>query len=106
MFFGREETLTKNDPRLPGGLMDRVSPWKLIEYNHSLECREGGYCFYGLEEPNLADTFFAPQTLSLLSDLPRNTFKTVAFVQRFFDHPDGLHGLRGTYYGFRIYFFV
>ncbi len=82
--------------------MDRVTPLKVIEYIHSLECREGGYCFYGLEEPNLADTFFATRTLSLLSALPPNPFKTVAFVQRFFDHADGLPGLWGTYYGLRV----
>jgi hypothetical protein len=94
--------MTGNDPRISGGVMDRVSPSKVIDYIHSLECAEGGYCFYGLEEPNLADTFFAIQTLALLSNSPQNPLKTIAFVQRFFDHPHGLPGLWGTYYGLRI----
>ncbi len=82
--------------------MNAINPNRVAEYVHSLECPSGGFCFYGLDEPNLADTFFATHTLSLLSRAPIASERTVAFVRRFFQLPLGEGSLWGIYYGLRV----
>jgi hypothetical protein len=83
-------------------VMKAINPDRVVEYVHSLECPSGGFCFYGLDEPNLADTFFATYTLSLLSRAPIASERTIAFVRRFFQLPLGEGALWGIYYGLRV----
>jgi len=71
-------------------------------YVHSCQCPGGGFCFYGLDEPNLADTFFAARTLALLSRAPLALDKTLGFVRDFFQSPLGEGSLWGIYYGLGV----
>lgn len=41
-----------------------------IKYIADRRCPDGGYCFYRLNEPNAADTFFALDTLRMLGAAP------------------------------------
>jgi hypothetical protein len=41
-----------------------------IAYIADRRCPDGGYCFYRLNEPNAADTFFALDTLRMLGVVP------------------------------------
>lgn len=66
--FG-EQTLSSN------GLKDRV-----LQYVMDRKCRDGGFCFYRLEEPNGLDTYSALSVLHLLG-VPLHDKKTVAFLQ-------------------------
>ena len=57
------------------GLRDRV-----LQYVMDRKCRDGGFCFYRLEEPNGLDTYSALSVLYLLG-VPLHDKKTVAFLQ-------------------------
>ena len=57
------------------GLRDRV-----LQYVMDRKCRDGGFCFYRLEEPNGLDTYSALSVLNLLG-VPIHDKKTVAFLQ-------------------------
>ena len=57
------------------GLKDRV-----LQYVMDRKCRDGGFCFYRLEEPNGLDTYSALSVLNLLG-VPLHDRKTVAFLQ-------------------------
>ncbi|QYZ80290.1 hypothetical protein E2N92_13055 [Methanofollis formosanus] len=50
-------------------LPDEIS-YSCIRYIAERRCPDGGYCFYRLNEPNPADTFFALDTLRLLGAMP------------------------------------
>jgi len=52
----------------------------ILCYVMDRQCREGGFCFYKLEEPNGLDTYSALSLLNLL-DVPFNDEKTVAYLQ-------------------------
>ncbi len=57
------------------GLKDRV-----LRYVMERRCREGGYCFYKLEEPNGLDTYSALSVLNLLG-VSFQDGKTVSYLQ-------------------------
>jgi hypothetical protein len=54
---------------------------RIIQYVLERRCRNGGYCFYRLEEPNGSDTFYA---LSILSSLgvERKDEKTAVYLKK------------------------
>lgn len=59
-----------------GSLRDSVAAYVTARL-----CKGGGFCFYRLEEPNGADTYYALATLRLLS-VGFSEKRTVAFLQR------------------------
>jgi len=60
---------------------------KILAYVEERRCREGGFCFYKLEEPNGSDTYFALSILDWL-DAPPGNSKTAAYLQKM-QHSDG-----------------
>ncbi len=48
--------------------MDGVLKARTIHYILERQCEKGGFCFYRLEEPNGADTYYALVTLHLLGE--------------------------------------
>ena len=58
-----------------------------IQFIIDRRCASGGYCYYRLDEPNAADTFFALDTLRLLGALAPDPI-TNEFLLRM-QHPDG-----------------
>jgi hypothetical protein len=59
----------------------------IIDYVLQCRCQCGGYCFYRLEEPNGADTYFALSTLNHLK-FDFEDEKTTAYLQNL-QHDDG-----------------
>jgi len=53
---------------------------RVIDYVLQCQCPSGGYCFYGIDEPNGSDTYFALSILNCL-DAIFNDNKTVSFLQ-------------------------
>jgi hypothetical protein len=53
---------------------------RILDYARDRQCREGGFCFYKLEEPNGLDTYSALSLLNLL-DVSFKDEKTVAYLQ-------------------------
>jgi len=60
---------------------------KAIDYVMDRQCREGGFCFYKLEEPNGSDTYYALSILDLL-DIPFKDPKTESYLQ-YMQNADG-----------------
>ncbi len=60
---------------------------RIINYVRECQCPSGGYCFYGIDEPNGSDTYFALSILKYLHAL-FNDDKTVSFLQNM-QHNDG-----------------
>lgn len=65
------------------------------------QCAQGGFCFYRfehLEEPNLADTYYAVAALSLLAQPLRRAADVITFVERFPSsvQPEHLYYIAGT----------
>ena len=58
-----------------------------IRYISERRCASGGYCFYRLDEPNAADTFYALSSLALLDAVPDDPI-TRSYLDAF-QHPDG-----------------
>lgn len=68
-----------------------------IEYIAERRCQGGGYCFYRLNEPNPADTFFALDTLRLLRAVPEDSATINWLLGR--QGEDGrYHSLESGYY--------
>ncbi|MBP2145303.1 hypothetical protein J2129_000757 [Methanofollis sp. W23] len=59
---------------------ERTSP--CIKYIARRRCANGGYCFYRLNEPNPADTFFALDTLRLLGAVPEDPATVTWLLER------------------------
>ena len=53
---------------------------RMLDYVIDRQCREGGFCFYKLEEPNGSDTYYALSLLNFLGVF-FNDEKTVAYLQ-------------------------
>jgi|YelNatPaOPRAMG01_1025707.scaffolds.fasta_scaffold15971_5 hypothetical protein len=58
-----------------------------IAYIHLRRCEKGGYCFYRLEEPNCADTYYALFSLNLTNNLAPDPQTEVFLLDR--QKPDG-----------------
>jgi len=72
---------------------------RTIEYILERRCTSGGFCFYRLDEPNAADTYWALASLDLLgAPLPADA-ATVAFLKGF-QHPEG--GFENGYIGHAV----
>ncbi len=56
---------------------------KTTRYILNRRCRDGGYCFYRLNEPNVADTFYALASLQMLDALPEDDNATISFLHSF-----------------------
>lgn len=69
-----------------------------IRYIRNRRCRDGGYCFYRLNEPNVADTYYALASLQMLNALPEDDRKTISFLHTF-QNKDG--GFSNVYVGYR-----
>jgi len=78
--------------------MALIDPEPVARYVRSLECPDGGFCFYRLDEPNLFDTFFAVHTLAILGNGPAVLPKTIAFTREFFARPLARGFLWGAVY--------
>ncbi|MBU4222877.1 MAG: hypothetical protein KKA10_14905 [Euryarchaeota archaeon] len=50
--------------------MDEIKE-QAVNYVMERKCKEGGFCFYRMEEPNASDTYYALSILNLLA----NNFK-------------------------------
>jgi len=61
-------------------VIDGATRAGILRYVRGRRCREGGYCFYRLEEPNGSDTFHAVATLALLGALGEDV-ETVSFLK-------------------------
>jgi len=96
------ENISFNREMKLSDVMNAIDPDRIVGYVQSRECPSGGFCFYGLDEPNLADTFFATQTLGLLCNAPLAPERTIAFGRRFFQSPLGEGSLWGIHYGLRV----
>jgi hypothetical protein len=51
-------------------MMPMTEDQQTIRYISERRCASGGYCFYRLDEPNAADTFYALSSLALLDAVP------------------------------------
>jgi len=72
---------------------------RTIEYILERRCTSGGFCFYRLDEPNAADTYWALASLDLLgAPLPTDA-ATAAFLKGF-QHTDG--GFENGYIGHAV----
>ncbi|QSZ66237.1 hypothetical protein RJ40_01350 [Methanofollis aquaemaris] len=69
-----------------------------IRYIAERRCADGGYCFYRLEEPNPADTFFALDTLRLLGAVPDDPETACWLLER--------QGEDGRYYSLESGYYV
>ena len=73
---------------------------RTIRYILERQCKSGGFCFYRLEEPNGADTFYALATLHLLGtgidDLP-----TIRFLKESQAEDGSYHNLYQAYYAIK-----
>lgn len=54
-----------------------------IRYILNRRCQDGGYCFYRLNEPNAADTYYALASLQMLASLPEDDEDTLSFLHAF-----------------------
>ena len=70
---------------------------RAVDYVMARLCRNGGFCFYRLEEPNGADTYYALAILDLLN-VPFRDRNTESFLQ-------GLQHADGTYDGIYAAFY-
>jgi len=59
-----------------------------LRYIRDRRCASGGYCFYRLDEPNAADTFYALASYRLLDEPVPDDEATVRLLHRF-QHIDG-----------------
>ena len=59
-----------------------------LRYIRDRRCASGGYCFYRLDEPNAADTFYALASYRLLDEPMPDDEATVRLLHRF-QHTDG-----------------
>jgi hypothetical protein len=77
---------------------------RVIEYVRQCQCPSGGYCFYGIDEPNGSDTYFALSILHLLGVHFKDE-KTLNYLHNL-QHADGSYGsIFAAYYavnGLRI----
>jgi len=62
-----------------------------LRYIRDRRCDSGGYCFYRLDEPNAADTFYALASYRLLDEPVPDDEATVRLLHRF-QHTDGSYG--------------
>jgi len=60
---------------------------RILAYVEDRRCREGGFCFYRMEEPNGSDTYFALSILHWL-DTPPGNARTATYLQKM-QHGDG-----------------
>lgn len=67
--------------------MSRDERLRILGYIWACRCPSGGFCFYMLDEPNAADTFYAIHALSLLGGRVDDP-ETAAFLQSL-QAPDG-----------------
>ncbi|OPY39153.1 MAG: hypothetical protein A4E35_00387 [Methanoregula sp. PtaU1.Bin051] len=59
-----------------------------LRYIRERRCTSGGYCFYRLDEPNAADTFYALDSFRLLGEPVREDPDTIHYLHSF-QHDDG-----------------
>jgi len=71
---------------------------RTIRYIMERRCRDGGFCFYRLNEPNAADTYFALDSLRLLRCMPRDP-ATAAYLHSL-QRDDG--GYASLYIGYYV----
>lgn len=62
--------------------MPMTGDQQTIRYISERRCTSGGYCFYRLDEPNAADTFYALASLNLLEALPDDPV-TLSYLYEF-----------------------
>ena len=82
--------------------MELLDLTSLKTYVSERECDGGGYCFYRLEEPSLADTFYALETIKLICSRAAASNKTLDYVEGFFAQPLRKGFLWGATYAARI----
>ena len=78
------------------------SGWRrrAVRYVSERRCRDGGYCFYKLEEPNGSDTWHALSILDLLQERVEDE-ATVAYLRQT-QHPDGSYdSIYAAYYAIK-----
>ena len=52
---------------------------RLIDYAKARQCRQGGFCFYRLEEPNGSDTYYAISIFTMLG-IAFHDYKTIRYL--------------------------
>ena len=73
---------------------------RTIHYILERQCRSGGFCFYRLEEPNGADTYFALATLHLLGKKIDDS-RTLQFLKNAQGSNGSYHNPYQAYYAFK-----
>jgi hypothetical protein len=73
---------------------------KVLHYVMDRKCREGGFCFYRLEEPNGLDTYSALSVLKLL-DVSFKDDKTVAYLRNMQDKAGSYESIFLAYYSLK-----
>jgi hypothetical protein len=63
-------------------MMPMTDDQQTIRYISERRCASGGYCFYRLDEPNAADTFYALASLDLLDAVPDDPV-TLSYLREF-----------------------
>jgi len=77
--------------------MDRKIKHLVTKYILQCLCPSGGFCFYGLDEPNGADTYFALSTLNLL-DFNFADENTTVYLQNLQRHDGSFESIFAAFY--------
>jgi hypothetical protein len=79
--------------------MDEIKE-QAINYVMERKCKEGGFCFYRLEEPNASDTYYALSILNLLD----NNFKddtTAAYLRNLQNNHGSYQSVYSAFYSIK-----
>jgi hypothetical protein len=76
--------------------MDEIKE-QAVNYVMDRKCKEGGFCFYRLEEPNASDTYYALSIMNLL-DINFKDENTLAYLR-------SLQNNHGSYQSFYSAFY-
>ena len=70
---------------------------RAINYIMARRCREGGFCFYRLQEPNGSDTYYALSALSLLG-MDRKDLDTMQYLKNLQKEDGSYDNIFSAYY--------
>ncbi len=79
--------------------MDKIKE-QAVSYVMERKCREGGFCFYRLEEPNASDTYYALSILNLL-DVNFKDDNTAAYLRSLQDNHGSYNSIYSAIYSIK-----
>lgn len=71
-----------------------------VNYVIERQCKEGGFCFYRLEEPNASDTYYALSILNLL-DINFKDENTVAYLRNLQNNHGSYNSIYSAFYSIK-----